>query len=386
MNVGPSMDKSIIKAKQTDNSEENIATFRRRIDEIDDLILDLISRRLAAAQAIGRIKKQTASTVIDSRREAEIYQRLLSLNPDPLKTGALYRIFRSIIAAGRGVQNRQRGTGAPRIYAVFGDPIGHSLSPVMHNSALAQAGLDGFYLAFRVKDIAAAVNGIRGLGIRGASITIPHKITAMRYLDQVDSLAADIGAVNTIVNRQGVLHGYNSDCTGAIKALSEKTDITGKDVAVVGAGGGARAVGFGIKQEGGRLTIINRTRGKGEKLASDLDCRFKLLSEVKRLPYRIIINATSAGMTPHDDSVPLDAGLLESETTVMDMVYNPLKTRFLAQAEKIGCTTVDGVSMFVNQGAVQFELWTGEKAPVDVMRRVVLDELRVSRKDAETQR
>jgi shikimate dehydrogenase len=245
----------------------------------------------------------------------------------------------------------------------------------MHNSALAQAGLDGCYLAFRVKDIAAAVRGMRGLGIRGASITIPHKISVMKYLDQVDSLAADIGAVNTVVNQQGLLFGYNSDCAGAIKALAEKTVITGKDVAVVGAGGGARAVGFGIKQEGGRLTIINRTRQKGEKLASDLDCEFKLLSEVKQLPYHIIINATSVGMTPRDDNVPLNTDLLPSGSVVMDMVYNPLKTLFLAEAEKIGCTTVDGVSMFVHQGAVQFELWTGEKAPVDVMRRVVLDEL-----------
>jgi len=178
-----------------------------------------------------------------------------------------------------------------------------------------------------------------------------------------------------VVNRQGVLHGYNSDCAGAIKALRAKTDINGRDVAVVGAGGGARAVGFGIKQEGGRLTIINRTRQNGEKLASALDCEFKPLSEIKQLPYHIIINATSAGMAPRAESVPLNTDFLASDTVVMDMVYNPLKTRFLAHAEKIGCTTVDGVAMFVNQGAVQFELWTGEKAPVDVMRKVVLDEL-----------
>jgi shikimate dehydrogenase len=380
------MEESRLENSQIINSEAEISSQRRRIDEIDDRILDLISRRLSAAQAIGRIKKQTGSTVVDGRREAEIYQRLLSLKPDHLKTGSLYRIFRSIIAAGRGVQIQQGAAEAPPLYAVFGDPIGHSLSPVMHNSALAQAGLDGCYLAFRVKDIAAAVNGIRGLGIRGASITIPHKITVMKYLDQVDSLAADIGAVNTIVNRRDVLHGYNSDCTGAIKALSDKTVIHGKDVAVVGAGGGARAVGFGVKQEGGRLTIINRSRQKGEKLASDLDCEFKPLSEIKRLPYHIVVNATSAGMTPHDDGVPVNTDFLESGMVVMDMVYNPLKTRFLVQAAKIGCTTVDGVAMFVNQGAVQFELWTGRKAPVDMMRRVVLDELNVSRKDAKTQR
>ena len=370
------MEESRLKNNQILNPEEETSAQRRRIDEIDDQILDLISRRLTAAQAIGRIKQQTGITVVDNRRESEIYQRLLSLNQDTLKAGSLYRIFRSIIAAGRGVQkNQQREDRTPRIYVVFGDPIGHSLSPVMHNSALAQAGLDGCYLAFRVKDIAAAVSGIRGLGIRGASITIPHKISVMKYLDQVDSLAADIGAVNTVVNRRGILHGFNSDSAGAIKALTEKTDIDGKDVAVVGAGGAARAVGFGIMQEGGRLTVINRTREKGERLASDLDCEFKLLSEIKQLPFHIIVNATSAGMTPHDDSVPVNTDLLENGTVVMDMVYNPLKTRFLAEAEKIGCTTVDGVAMFVNQGAIQFELWTGEKAPVDIMRKVVLDDL-----------
>ncbi len=125
--------------------------------------------------------------------------------------------------------------------------MGHSLSPVMHNSALAQTGLDGIYIAFRVADIAAAVTGIRGLGIRGASITIPHKVGVMKYLDQVDALAEEIGAVNTIVNRQGVLHGYNSDCPGAVKALLEKTTIKGRQVAIVGAGGGARAIGFGTQ-------------------------------------------------------------------------------------------------------------------------------------------
>ena len=369
------MNKSIKKAKQADISGADISAFRRRIDDIDEQILELISRRLSTAQAIGKIKQQTGITVVDNRREAEIYRRLLSLNPGALKTGSLYRIFRSIIAAGRGVQYRQSGAAEPPIYAVFGDPVGHSLSPVMHNSALAQAGLDGYYLAFRVADIAAAVSGIRGLGIRGASITIPHKINVMKYLDQVDSLAAEIGAVNTVVNHKGVLHGYNSDCAGATKALTEKTIINGKDVAIVGAGGGARAVGFGIKQEGGRLTIINRTRARGEKLATDLDCEFKPHSDVNQLPYHIIINATSVGMTPHDDGVPLNTDLLEGGMVVMDMVYNPLKTRFLAQAEKSGCLTIDGVAMFVHQGAVQFELWTSKKAPVEIMRRAVLEEL-----------
>jgi shikimate dehydrogenase len=361
--------------KKRDTRRDDIAVLRGRIDDIDGQILELINRRLAAAQAIGRIKAQTETRVVDSRRESEIYHRLLSLNPGDLKPGSLYRIFRSIIAAGRGIQNQPSDDGVPPIYAVFGDPVAHSLSPVMHNSALAQVGLNGYYLAFRVADIAAAVSGIRGLGIRGVSITIPHKISVMQHLDQIEPLAAKIGAVNTVVNHESVLHGYNSDCAGAIRALAEKTSINGKAVAVVGAGGGARAVGVGIKQAGGRPTIINRTWQKGEKLAADLDCEFKPLSEINQLPYQIIVNATSVGMTPHEDSVPLRTDLLEAGMVVMDMVYNPLQTRLLTEAEKSGCKTVDGLAMFVHQGALQFELWTGEKAPVEFMRRVVREEL-----------
>jgi shikimate dehydrogenase len=369
------MDKSKSSANQTDSPEGEIATLRRRIDDIDDEILALINRRLAAAQAIGKLKEHCGAAVVDSRRESRIYRRLSSLNSGPLKTGSLYRIFRSVIAAGRAVQQRSSESGEPPIYAVFGDPIGHSLSPLMHNSALSQAGLDGFYLAFRVKDIGAAVRGVRGLGIRGASITIPHKIGVMEHLDEIDPLAARIGAVNTIVNRQGVLWGYNSDCAGAVAALTEKTSINGKEVAVIGAGGGARAVGFGLKQQGGKITIINRSLDRGELLAHDLNCEFKPLADLRRLPYQIMINATSAGMHPDKNSTPLNTDLLEGGMVVMDMVYNPLKTRFLTQAEKIGCTTVDGLAMFVHQGAVQFELWTGRKAPVDVMRKVVLEAL-----------
>jgi shikimate dehydrogenase len=370
------MDKSIEKENQTNKSEADITKLRGRIDRIDGQLLELINRRLEAAQAIGRVKQKSGTAVIDNRRESKIYDRLLTLNTGPLRIGSLYRIYRSVIAAGRGVQSRPGEVKEPPVYAVFGDPVSHSLSPVMHNSALAQTGSDGFYLAFRVRDIAAAIDGVRGLGIRGASVTIPHKVSVMQYLDRVDALAAQIGAVNTIVNRQGILYGYNSDCAGALKALKEKTPINGKAVAVIGAGGAARAVGFGIIQEKGRLTVINRTRVRGESLADDLNCEFKPLSEIKRLPYQILINATSAGMTPHEDSTPLSSDLLEKGMTVMDMVYNPLKTCFLKEAEKKGCITVDGLSMFVHQGAVQFELWTQKKAPVEIMRKAVLEELK----------
>jgi shikimate dehydrogenase len=352
-----------------------IKQLRQRIDEIDNQLLDLINQRLQAAREIGKIKNFSGTAVVDSKRENQIYQRLSSINNGPLKEETLHKVFRAVIAAGRGIQSHGEIGDTEPLYAVMGNPIGHSLSPVMHNSALAHCGLDGRYLAFRVENIAAAVDGIRGLGIRGVSITIPHKIDVMQFLDEVDPMAAEIGAVNTVLNKDGVLQGFNSDSIGAVKAIAEKTAIMDKQAAVIGAGGAARAIAFGLKQQGGIVTIINRTKSRGEKLARDLGCRFIPLAELKELSFHVVVNATSAGMTPDVNSMPLAPELLAPEIIVMDIVYNPLKTRFLQEAEKTGCTIIDGVAMFVHQGAAQFELWTSLKAPVDIMRKVVLEKL-----------
>ncbi|MFH1976196.1 MAG: shikimate dehydrogenase [Pseudomonadota bacterium] len=261
------------------------------------------------------------------------------------------------------------------VYAVFGDPVSHTLSPSMHNRAFQFTGYNGVYLAFGVKNIKNALVSLRTLGIKGASITIPHKIEAMKYLDEVDSIALKIGAVNTIINNDGFLKGYNSDGLGAVKALSEKTVIKGKNIAVIGAGGAARAVGFCVKKEGGRITVINRSMDKGERLAGELSADYRPLNDIGKMNCDILINTTSVGMTPHTDEMPIEKRYLEKGMVVMDIVYNPLKTRLLSEAEKAGCITVDGVSMFVHQGVFQFELWTGIKAPVEIMKKAVLDAL-----------
>jgi len=261
------------------------------------------------------------------------------------------------------------------LFAVLGDPVSHSLSPVMHNRAFSDIGFNGVYLAFRVHDIGAAVNGIRALDIKGASITIPHKVSVMAFLDQLDDTAQKIGAVNTINNRQGILTGYNSDSIGAIKALSEKTTIDNKDVLIIGAGGAARAIGFGIVSEGGRVTISNRSTAKGENLAKDLGADFQPLSDLNKVECQILINTTPVGMTPNTDAMPVNRKDINSPMVVMDVVYNPLRTRLIKEADEIGCKTIDGASMFVYQGAFQFELWTGKKAPLSVMRKAVLDGL-----------
>ncbi len=261
------------------------------------------------------------------------------------------------------------------LFGVIGNPIVHSLSPVMHNAAFAHTGINGAYLAFNVKDVKSSIAGIKGLGIRGMSVTIPHKISVMEYLDEIDKDALEIGAVNTIINKDGKLFGFNSDCLGASSALLEKTEIKGKKVVMLGAGGAARAIGYGIKSAGGDLSIYNILEDEGRTLAADLNVDYFHLSEYKKIQCDILINATPIGMTPDIDNMPVPETVLNEEMVVMDVVYNPLKTKFLKKAEKLGCKTVDGVSMFVYQGVAQFESWTQTEAPVDVMRKTVLDAL-----------
>ena len=268
-----------------------------------------------------------------------------------------------------------RITTATPLYGVIGDPVAHSLSPVMHNRAFAETGHDGVYLAFRVTDLIGAVAGIRALGIRGVSVTLPHKVGVMDLLDTVDDTARAIGAVNTVVNRDGTLAGTNTDWGGAMAALTEKTEIRGKRVWIVGAGGAARAVAYGVVSQGGRLTVVNRDRKKGERLAASLGGDFAPLSEVRRVACDILVNTTPVGMWPETGLAPVPMEGIEPPLVVMDIVYNPVRTLLLETARQRGCATVDGVAMFVEQGAAQFSLWTGQKAPAGAMRRAVIEAL-----------
>jgi shikimate dehydrogenase len=263
-----------------------------------------------------------------------------------------------------------------RLYAVIGDPIAHSMSPVMHNAAFRRIGHNGVYVAFRVTDLPGAVAGIRALNLHGCSVTVPHKVAIMGLLDHVDPLARQIGAVNTIVNDAGRLSGFNSDSPGAMAALLEKTPVARRRVAVIGAGGAARALAHGVTAHGGQLTIVNRSDDRGRRLAGELDGDFCPLADFSGVGYDILVNTTPVGMTPHTDGMPVAHACLRPGMTVMDIVYNPLETRLIRAARDAGCTVVDGVAMFVHQGACQFERWTGKKAPVQLMKKTVLEALR----------
>ena len=265
-------------------------------------------------------------------------------------------------------------TSATKLCGIFGNPIEHTLSPLIHNAAFSHLNLDYVFLAFKVARLKEAVDGIRALDLKGVSVTIPHKVAVLDYLDEVEEVAGKIGAVNTIVNRDGRLIGYNTDWSGAIEALEEKISLKGKTALVLGAGGAARAIAFGLKERGAGLTVLNRTVKKAEMLASEIGCSHGGLEDAASAPFDMIINTTSIGMFPHQDSIPIRKECL-GDALVFDMVYNPLKTRLISEAEASGCSTVMGIQMFVNQAAEQFTLWTDRKAPRDLMKKVVVEAL-----------
>jgi shikimate dehydrogenase len=270
--------------------------------------------------------------------------------------------------------NNSTITATTKLCAVIGNPIEHSLSPLIHNAAFEQLKLNYVFLAFKVEQLKEAVVGMRSLNLKGVSVTIPHKIDVMDYLDDIEEVARKIGAVNTILNQEGRLLGYNTDCSGAIIALEEKIELKDKKTILLGAGGSARAIAFGLKGKGADLTILNRTVKKAEMLALELNCQHGGLELLESLQPDILINTTSLGMYPKMDDTPVKKDFLKN-MLVFDIVYNPLKTRLIKEAEQNGCTTIMGLEMFVNQAALQFELWTGKKAPKDLMRKVVVEKL-----------
>ena len=277
--------------------------------------------------------------------------------------------------------------GKTRVCAIIGDPVEHSLSPVMHNAAFKELGLNLVYVAFTVTptELKTAVLGAKSLGLRGLNVTMPHKNAVMSHLDAVDSTAKSIGAVNTVLNNQGKLIGYNTDGSGAMIALQENGVYPEeKKMVLLGAGGAAKAIAYQAAQDVEELVILNRTPEKAKKLAEALKsfgAKVKagtLSSEVlkQELPTTdILVNATSAGMHPDVYSSPVPSDLLHSNLSVMDIIYNPLETRLLKDAKSVGAQVVSGVEMLLYQGAVAFEIWTNCPAPVEVMREAALNEL-----------
>ncbi|MFB3925334.1 MAG: shikimate dehydrogenase [Syntrophales bacterium] len=263
----------------------------------------------------------------------------------------------------------------PCIFALFGNPVEHSLSPLMHNAAYREMGLDAIYVPFCVENLPDAVKAVRTLGIRGVSVTLPFKTAVMQYLDAVDETAKAVGAVNTILNESGTLTGFNTDWAGLTHALAEHLEIKGKTFAVIGAGGAARAAVFAVRRGGGTPLIYNRTEHKGRELAGLFGCRSYPLSSIADAEADCLIHATPVGMFPDTTGTPVPVEVLSRFRWVMDMIYNPLKTKFLKDAEKAGCKVISGCAMFVHQGAEQIRIWTAMEPPRALMAEVVVKKL-----------
>jgi shikimate dehydrogenase len=279
-------------------------------------------------------------------------------------------------------------SGTTKVCAIIGDPVDHSLSPVMHNAAFNELGLNLVYVAFNVtaNELQEAMLGAKSLGLRGLNVTMPHKHAVMDYLDFVDSTAEKISAVNTILNNRGKLTGYNTDGSGAMIALQENgVDIEEKKMVLLGAGGAAKAIAYKAAQDVDELVILNRTEDKAKELTNMLSSTFDakitsgtLSSSVLKTELEnadILINATSVGMHPDVESSPVPCDLLHSKLCVMDIIYNPLTTKLLNDAKSVGATAVSGLEMLIYQGAVAFEIWTNCPAPVEVMRDAALNAL-----------
>ena len=274
-----------------------------------------------------------------------------------------------------------------KVCGVIGDPVEHTMSPVMHNAAFKKLGMDYRYLPFRVEkeELGRTIADMRALNIRGLNVTIPHKVAVIPFLDKLDPMAEEIDAVNTIVNDDGVLTGYNTDATGFLQALLDNgVEPEGKRVVILGAGGASRAISFILAEKGARLVILNRRLNGAKELARSISRSSKDIAALKLDEANlakalegaeVLVNATSVGMLPDIDETPVPARMLKSGLVVFDIVYNPVRTRLLREAEAAGARTISGVDMLVWQGALAFEKWTGRQAPLELMKKEVIKAL-----------
>jgi len=276
-------------------------------------------------------------------------------------------------------------TSKTQVYGLIGDPVDHSISPIIQNAAFARCGLDAVYLVFQVKstDLKPAISGASALSIRGLNVTVPHKIRVMRYIDSFDREALKIGSVNTIINREGASIGFNTDGKGALRSVGVER-LRGSSVLLLGAGGAARAIAYTFAPEARKIRIVNRTISSARQLRRALVRRYRCKITSAPLTIRrmkefveaaeLIVNASSMGMDGRND-LPIKRDWLRSNQTVFDIVYDPPITTLLKNARSAGAQTIDGLEMLLNQGAISFSLWTGKDAPIAEMRRALSQKL-----------
>lgn len=277
---------------------------------------------------------------------------------------------------------------ATHVFGLAGNPVGHSMGPHIHNGAFRNEGVNGVYVPFKVEDVSKFIDAVKKFDIKGVSVTIPHKKSVMEFLDVIDPVAGKIGAVNTVINRDGKLSGYNTDCPAAVSSLERvlknsylncpdlmHNSLNNCKVIILGAGGAARAIAFGLNGKGADITIINRTYESGVRLANDVGCNCVKFSDIDRVEIEVLVNTSPVGMFPAIDESPVPSNILKPGMVVFDIIYNPLETKLLKEAKERGCIILNGVEMFVKQAAYQFELFTGKDAPVKLMNNIINERL-----------
>lgn len=386
---------------------EKIICSWHNFAETPDNLLELYERMAATPAAVVKIATQ-AQRITDCARVFQLLEHARGKKPVIALAMGWPGLMTRVLALSRGAwltfgalrRGAESAAGQPtadelnnlyrikqlttesEIYGVVGHPVGHSRSPLLHNAALKSLDRNGVYLPFEVDDIGSFFYGFvhpktskMRWKLRGLSVTIPHKLGIIQYLDHLDETAQAIGAVNTVVVAGDELHGYNTDVSGAMRPLDEMMEVRDARVAVLGAGGAARAVCYGLRARGAEVTIYARDLRKAQPLAAEFGGRAAQLESFNQAPENkaeIVVNCTPIGMRGHSaGQSPVSADSLRGVRLVYDLVYNPEETALLRDAQQAGCQTLGGLAMLVAQAAEQFRLWTGQAAPMELMRRAV---------------
>ena len=374
----------LISAHDFRRTPPNLAALVRRLDRFggDAIKIATACKSLADTRRLLALAGRRRDVVVVPMGDDAVAARVLALRqgsalayasvtqataPGQVSLDTLQTVYR--LGRRSGASSR-RPTHATRVYGVIGDPIGHSLSPLMHNAAFAARKIDATLLPFHVRRLREFLASVEPLGIAGFGVTLPHKQSILRYLDDCDPLAAQVGAVNTVVVRRGGrLSGYNTDYVGVLRAIESRVPLRGSRVLLIGAGGAARAAAFALAHAGAAVAICARRPAQAEALARAVSGSVVERHSLPRESFEVIVNCTPVGMHPGGGS-PLEARELNCRV-VMDLIYRPRLTELLRRARRRGIEVISGAEMFLAQGVAQWEIWNGGRAPQAAMRRVV---------------
>jgi 3-dehydroquinate dehydratase/shikimate dehydrogenase len=358
----------------------NLAGIARRLDRVGEQAIKIAAQCHSVSDSlrICELARTRRDVVVIPMGEFGLAGRVLSLR---MSSALAYAAVEQATAPGQlsldamiGLYRAAQITRPTRVYGVIGDPIGHSLSPLLHNTAFRARKFDAVFVPFLVRNLREFLGAREGFGVSGLAVTIPHKETILRSLDGCDPLAARIGAVNTVVVRGGGrLYGYNTDYVGVLRSLEKRMRLAGSRVLLFGAGGAARAAAFALAQAGSIVCLCARRPERARALARAVGGQVVARADLAHEFFDAIVNCTPIGMHPHGGS-PLASAELNCRI-VMDMVYRPRETELLQLARRKGIEIISGVEMFLAQGFAQYEIWTGERAPESAMRRAVVSAL-----------